>query len=113
MVNNGITAWLRDLSRHFAGKDAPVKICHQITAGLVLCAGLSLPLLIFGILWRMFPQTRCIFDVWYGHVGFLAGFILLLSAWVAFCMLLRKWYIAMILSFGLIVCWMIDIAASF
>ena len=113
MINNGITAWLRDLSRHFAGKDAPVKIYHQITAGLVLCAGLSLPLLIFGILWRMFSQTRRIFDVWYGHVGFLAGFILLLSAWVAFCMLLRKWYIAMILSFGLIVCWMIDIAASF
>ena len=113
MINNGITAWLRDLSRHFAGKDAPVKICHQITAGLVLCGALSLPLLTFGILWRMVPQTRLIFDVWYGHVGFLAGFILLLSAWVAFCMLLRKWYIAMILSFGLIVCWMIDIAASF
>ena len=113
MINNGITAWLRDLSRHFAGKDAPVKIYHQITAGLVLCAGLCLPLLIFGILWRMFPQTRRIFDVWYGHVGFLAGFILLLSAWVAFCILLRKWYIAMILSFGLIVCWMVDIAASF
>ena len=36
----GIIAWMRNLARYFAGKDAPVKICHQITAGLVLC-GLS------------------------------------------------------------------------
>ena len=113
MVNNGITAWLRDLSRHFAGKDAPVKICHRLTAGLVLCGALCLPLLTFGILWRMVPQTRRIFDVWYGHAGFLAGFILLFAAWPVFCLILRKWYIAMLFSLGLVIGWAVDIAASF
>jgi len=113
MFYSGITARMRDLSRYFAGKDAPVKICHQLTAGQVLCGALCLPLLTFGILWRMFPQTRRIFDVWYGHVGFLAGFILLFAAWPVFCLILRKWYIAILLSLGLVIGWAVDIAASF
>lgn len=100
---------MRTLGKCFAGKE-PVQKRHQITAGAVECGALCFPLLIFGILYKFFPQLKNIFDVWYGGVCYFAGMSLLMILWGLFCILLKKWYVAMTLSIGIIISWIIQIA---
>ena len=109
MIYSGLISLMRTLGKCFAGKE-PEQKRHQITAGMVLCGALVFPLLIFGILYKFFPQLKNIFDVWYGGVCFFAGMILLVAGWVGICILLKKWYVAMILSIGIIISWIIQIA---
>ena len=109
MIYSGIIYLTRTLAARFAGK-APVQKRHQLAAGMVLCGALCFPLLIFGILYNIFPQLENIFDVWYGGICFLAGMFVLVAGWAGFCILLKKWYVAMTLSIGIIISWIIQIA---
>lgn len=109
MIYSGVISLMRTLGKCFAGKE-PVQKRHQITAGMVLCGALVFPQLIFGRLHKFFPQLKNIFDVWYGGVCFFAGMSLLIILWGLFCILLKKWYVAMILSIGIIISWIIQIA---
>ena len=102
MIYSGIISFMRTLAARFAGK-APVQKRHQLAAGMVLCGALCFPLLIFGILYNIFPQLENIFDVWYGGIYFFAGMLVLTAGWEGFCILLKKWYVAMILSLCVIV----------
>ena len=109
MIYSGIISFMRTLAARFAGK-APVQKHHQLAAGMVLCGALCFPLLIFGILYNIFPQLKNIFDVRYGGVCFFAGMSVLMILWALFCILLKKWYVAMTLSIGIIISWIIQIA---
>ena len=109
MIYSGIISFMRTLAARFAGK-APVQKRHQLAAGTVLCGALCFPLLIFGILYNIFPQLENIFDVWYGGICFLVGMFVLVAGWEGFCILLKKWYVAMTLSIGIIISWIIQIA---
>ena len=109
MIYSGVIGWMRIVAECFANK-YPVRKRHQITAGMVLCGALVFPLLIFGILHKFFPQLKNIFDVWYGGVCFFTGMTVLIILWGLFCILLKKWYVAMILSIGIIISWIIQIA---
>ena len=109
MIYSGIIYLTRTLAARFAGK-APVQKRLQLAAGMVLCGALCFPLLIFEILYNIFPQLENIFDVWYGGVCFFAGMSVLMAGWAGFCILLKKWYAAMILSIGIIISWIIQIA---
>ena len=109
MIYSGIIYSTRTLAARFAGK-APVQKHHQLAAGMVLCGALCFPLLIFGILYNIFPQLENIFDVWYGGICFFAGMFVLVAGWEGFCILLKKWYVAMTLSIGIIISWIIQIA---
>ena len=109
MIYSGIISFMRTLAARFAGK-APVQKRHQLAAGMVLCGALCFPLLIFGILCKNFPQLENIFDVWYGGIYFFAGMIVLTAGWALLCILLKKWYVAMTLSIGIIISWIIQIA---
>ena len=93
---------MRTLAARFAGKSS-VQKRHQFAAGTVLCGALCFPLLVFGILCKNFPQIKSIFDIWYGGIYFFAGMIVLMADWALFCILLKKWYVAMFLSFCVIV----------
>ena len=99
---------MRTLAARFAGK-APVQKRHQFAAGTVLCGALFFSLLIFGILYNIFPSLKNIFDLWYGGICFLAGMFVLVAGWAGFCILLKKWYVAMTLSIGIIISWIIQI----
>ena len=88
---------MRTLAARFAGK-APVQKRHQFAAGTVLCGALCFPLMVFGILCKKFPQIKSIFDIWYGGICFFAGMIVLMASWILFCILLKRWYAAMLLS---------------
>ena len=109
MIYSGVIGWMRIVAECFANK-YPVRKRHQITAGMVLCGALVFPQLIFGILHKFFPQLKNIFDVWYGGVCFFTGMTVLIILWGLFCILLKKWYIAMTLSIGIIISWIIQIA---
>ena len=100
---------MRTLAARFAGK-APVQKRHQFAAGTVLCGALCFQLLIFGILYNIFPQLENIFDVWYGGICFFTVMSMLMILWALFCILLKKWYVAMTLSIGIIISWIIQIA---
>ena len=102
MIYSGIISYVRTLAACFAGKET-VQKHHQLAAGMVLCGALCFPLLIFGILYNIFPQLKNIFDVWYGGICFFAGMIVLVAGWALFCILLKRWYAAMTLSFCVIV----------
>ena len=93
---------LRDIARRLAPVEEPVSLRHKIAAAFVLPGALCFALLIFGILYRIFPQVKNIFDIWYGGIAFCIGFIICLYIWVNGCMLLKKWYIALMLSLGII-----------
>ena len=97
MIYSGIIYLTRTLAARFAGK-APVQKRHQLAAGMVLCGALCFQLLIFGILYNIFPQLENIFDVWYGGMCFFAGMIVLMAGWELFCILFKRWYAAMLLS---------------
>ena len=109
MIYSGIISFMRTLAARFAGK-APVQKRHQLAAGTVLCGALCFPLLVFGILCKNFPQIKSIFDIWYGGIYFFAGMLVLTVGWEGFCILLKKWYVAMTLSIGIIISWIIQIA---
>ena len=109
MIYSWIIYSTRTLAARFAGK-APVQKRHQFAAGTVLCGAFCLPLLVFGILYNIFPQLENIFDVWYGGICFLTGMFVLVAGWEGFCILLKKWYVAMTLSIGIIISWIIQIA---
>ena len=106
MIYSGIIYSIRTLAARFAGK-APVQKRHQLAAGMVVCGALCFSLLIFRILYNIFPQLENIFDVWYGGICFFAGMLVLTVGWEEFCILLKKWYVAMILSLCVIVGWII------
>ena len=108
MIYSGIISFMRTLNKCFAG-ESPVPKRHQLAAGTVLCGALCFPLLIFGILYKHFPQIKSIFDIWYGGICFFAGMIVLMAGWVGFCILLKKWYVAMILSLGVFISWIITL----
>ena len=110
MIYTGIISLMRMLYRCFAGKDT-VQILHKITAGVVLCSALCFPVLIFGILYKFFPQLKNIFDVWYGGVCLFAGMIVLMVGWLLFCILLKKWYTAMTFSLGVVISGILQIAS--
>ena len=99
---------MRTLNKCFAG-ESPVQKCHQLAAGTVLCGALCFLLLIFGILYKHFPQIERIFDVWYYAMSSFVGMLFLMAAWAIFCILLKKWYVAMILSLGVIISWIITL----
>ena len=88
---------MRTLAECFAGKEL-VQKRHQLTAEMVLCGALCLPLLFLGILDKKIPQIKSIFDVWYGGMCFFAGMIVLMAGWELFCILFKRWYAAMLLS---------------
>ena len=87
---------MRTLAARFAGK-APVQKRHQFAAVTVLCGALF-SLLIFGILYNIFPSLKNIFDLWYGGICFFTVMIVLMVSWTLFCILLKRWYAAMLLS---------------
>ena len=109
MIYSGIIYTIRTLAVRFAGK-APVQKRHQLAAGMVLCGALCFPLLIFGILYNIFPQLENIFDIRYGGICFFTVMSMLMILWALFCILLKKWYVAMTLSIGIIISWIIQIA---
>ena len=102
MIYSGIISFVRTLAACFAGQET-VQKRHQLAAGMVLFGALCFPLLIFGILYNIFPQIKSIFDVWYGGICFFAGMGVLMAGWALFCILLKKWYVAMTLSLCVIV----------
>ena len=106
MIYSGIISFMRTLAARFAGK-APVQKRHQLAAGMVLCGALCFPLLVFRILCKNFPQIKSIFDIRYGGICFFAGMIVLMASWILFCILLKRWYVAMILSLCVIIGWII------
>ena len=97
MIYSGIISFMRTLAARFAGK-APVQKRHQLAAGMVLCGALCFPLLVFRILCNIFPSLKNIFDLWYGGIYFFAGMLVLMAGWAGFCILLKRWYAAMLLS---------------
>ena len=80
MTYSGIIYLTRTLAARFAGK-APVQKRHQLAAGMVVCGSLCFSLLIFLILYNIFPQLENIFDVWYGGICFFAGMLVLTVGW--------------------------------
>ena len=109
MIYSGIISFMRTLAASFAGKSS-VQKHHQLAAGMVLCGALCFPLLFLGILDKKVPQIKSIFDIWYGGIYFFAGMIVLTAGWAGFCILLKKWYVAMTLSIVIIISWIIQIA---
>ena len=95
-----------DIARRLVPPDAPVLLRHKIAAALVQPGAFCFSLLIFEILCKIFPQVKIFIELWYGGAIFCIGFILAMFIFVHGCILLKKWYIALGLSFGMIAGWL-------
>ena len=91
-----------DIASRLASSDVPVSLRHKITAALVQLGALCFPLLLFVILCKIFPQIKNFILLWYGGAVFCLSFILCMFIWIHGCIMLKKWYIALLLSFGMI-----------